>query len=35
MNRNAQIEKKFLTETLYTDRMLGSPEKDRVYQCFF
>lgn len=27
INRSAQIEKKFLTETLYTDRMLGTPEK--------
>lgn len=35
MNRNAQIEKKFLTETLYTDRMLGSPEKTECTNAFF
>ena len=35
MNRNAQIEKKFLTETLYTDRMLGSPEKIECTNAFF
>ena len=35
INRNAQIEKKFLTETLYTDRLLGSPEKAECTNAFF
>lgn len=35
MNRNAQIERKFLTETLYTDRMLDTPEKIECTNAFF
>ena len=35
INRSAQIEKKFLTETLYTDRMLGTPEKTECTNAFF
>lgn len=35
INRSAQIEKKFLTETLYTDRMLGTPEKIECTNAFF
>lgn len=35
INRNDQVEQKFLVETLYTDRMLETPEKEECTNAFF